>query len=165
MAKKIRLTDHTSLDEGIPKHNIRKKINQEKIEKIEKAIEGESPNPEKVNSEAIITKESEESTITQTKVVEEEIAPIAIKEVAKIEKKSEPIKTSKPVAEKKVVAKPKRGRGRPKAEEEGQLTTLRFPSDLYIELKIKAFREKKTFRELVMEGLQHYLKHQKNKAN
>jgi len=124
MAKKIRLTDHTSLDDGLPKHNIRKQINHEKIEKIEKAIDGDLP---------IVTKKNHpESTIVK-----------------------EPKNT------KIVAAKPKRGRGRPKATEEGQLTTIRFPSDLYVELKIKAFREKKTFRELVMEGLQHYLKHKK----
>jgi len=162
MAKKIRLTDHTSLNDGLPKHNIRKRINHEKIEKIEKAIEEDLPAIKKTSPEPTAVKEPKISTIESSKM--ETIATSAIenKEIPKADKKQEIIKPSKPVIEKKIEKKPKRGRGRPKSEEEGQLTTLRFPSDLYIELKIKAFREKKTFRELVMEGLQHYLNH-KNK--
>jgi len=161
MAKKIRLTDHSSLNEGLPKHNIRKKINHEKIEKIEKAIEGETSVAKKTSPEPTTAIEQKVSNIETTKVEAKKTIPLENKETPIVTKKQEVTKVNKPVVEKKTEAKPKRGRGRPKAEEEGQLTTLRFPSELYIELKIKAFREKKTFRELVMEGLKHYLNHKK----
>jgi len=162
MAKKIRLTDHTSLDDGLPKHNIRKQINHEKIEKIEKAIDGDLPIVTKKNHpESTIVKEPKNTKIETTKEEVVKTVTVENKETPTINKTEKTSKKNKPTNEKIVAAKPKRGRGRPKATEEGQLTTIRFPSDLYVELKIKAFREKKTFRELVMEGLQHYLKHKK----